>query len=101
MSGGKCKENTQKSTWKHSANYQELEAVLIEIEDNLNYRPMTYEYEELRKETLTPAHLLYERRLAALPDDDIEKNHDDLKGRLKYLTQTEVFLEQMAPRISG
>ena len=48
---------------------------------------MTYEYEELGEETLTPAHLLYGRRLATLPDEHIEKNNDDLKGRLEYLTQ--------------
>ena len=48
---------------------------------------MTYEYEELGEERLTPAHLLYGHRLTTLPDEHIEKNNDDLKGRLEYLTQ--------------
>ena len=63
-----------------------METVLIEIEGNLNNRPITYEYEELGEEMLTPAHLLYGRRLTTLPDEHIEKNNDDLKGRLEYLT---------------
>ena len=67
--------------------YQELETILIEIEGNLNNRPMTHEYEELGEETLTPAHLLYGHRLATLPDEDIEKSNDNLTGRLEYLTQ--------------
>ena len=36
---------------------------------------------------LTPAHLLYGRRLATLSDEDIEKNDDNPKERLEYLTQ--------------
>ena len=84
---GSVKRTLRKVLGNARLNYQELETVLIEIEGNLNNRPMTYEYEELGEETLTPAHLLYGRRLATLPDEHIEKNNDDLKGRLEYLTQ--------------
>ncbi|XP_046848107.1 uncharacterized protein LOC124441684 [Xenia sp. Carnegie-2017] len=39
--------------------FDELTTVLAEVEANLNSRPLTYEYEEVNSEVLTPAHLVY------------------------------------------
>ena len=45
-----------------------MRTVLVEVEANLNARPLTYEYDEVSDEVLTPSHLVYGRRIATLPD---------------------------------
>ncbi|XP_046861952.1 uncharacterized protein LOC124455325 [Xenia sp. Carnegie-2017] len=47
-----------------------------EVEANLNSRPLTYEYEEVNSEVLTPAHLVYGRRIVTLPDSKDSKIND-------------------------
>ena len=47
--------------------YEELESVLIETEGVLNSRPLTYVYEELSEDPLTPSHLVIGRRLLDKP----------------------------------
>ena len=47
--------------------YEELESVLIETEGVLNSRPLTYVYEELSEDPLTPSHLVTGRRLLDKP----------------------------------
>ena len=44
----------------------ELLTVLVEIEATLNSRPLTYEYNELDEEALTPSHLIFGRRIKLL-----------------------------------
>ena len=41
--------------------YEELESVLIETESVLNSRALTYVYEELSADPLTPSHLVIGR----------------------------------------
>lgn len=48
--------------------FNELLTVLVEVEGTLNSRPLTYEYNNLEGEVLTPAHLIYGRRLQSLPE---------------------------------
>ena len=48
--------------------FNELRTVLVEVEANLNSRPLTYEYEEVSSEVVTPSHLVYGRRILTLPD---------------------------------
>ena len=48
--------------------FDELRTVLVEVEANLNARPLTYEYDEVSDEVLTPSHLVYGRRITTLPD---------------------------------
>ena len=48
--------------------FDELHTVLIEIEWTLNSRPLTYLYDELGYEVLTPFHLMYGRRLPQLAE---------------------------------
>ena len=39
--------------------FDELSAVLAEVESTLNSRPLTYEYET--EQVLTPSHLIFDR----------------------------------------
>lgn len=70
--------------------YEELLTVLVEVECTLNARPLTYEYNEIDGEVLTPSHLIYGRRIKSLPDEVIEP--EDVVGeaecstRFKYLS---------------
>ena len=50
-------------------NADELLTVLTELEATLNSRPLTYEYDEVGAEMLTPSHLIYGRRLLNLPEE--------------------------------
>ena len=52
--------------------YEELLTVLVEVECILNARPMTYEYNEVDDEVLTPSHLIYGRRIKSLLDEIME-----------------------------
>ena len=49
-------------------NFHELLTVLLEIESTLNSCPLTYEYDEIEGEMLTPSHLIFRFRLSSLPD---------------------------------
>ena len=56
--------------------FDELYTVLLEVEDILNSRPLTYVYDEISYEPLTRNHLIYGRRLSQLAsnlefDDDL------------------------------
>ena len=46
----------------------ELATVLVEVKCTLNSRPLTYEYDEVGEEALTPSHLIFGRRINSLPD---------------------------------
>ena len=43
--------------------FDELSTLLTEIECTLNSRPLTYEYNEVGEEVLTPSHLIYGRQI--------------------------------------
>ena len=68
--------------------YDELQTILIEIEATLNSRPITYEYNEVGYEVLTPAHLIYGRQLTTLPEAVSEEDVTDTKflARVRYLS---------------
>ena len=58
----------------------------MEIEGTLNNRPLTYSYDELGEDMLTPAHLLYGYRFEAIPDDvKDEEDNANLNKRVRYL----------------
>ena len=69
--------------------YDELETILIEVEGTINSRPLTYEYDEVGSEVLTPAHLIYGRRLMNIPDEELEDDVAEGKylARLRYLAK--------------
>ena len=54
--------------------FSKLLTTVVEIEGTLNSRPLTYEYDEVGCEVLTPSHLIFGRRLKLMPDDVVEEN---------------------------
>ena len=64
----------------------ELRTILLEVESTINSRPLTYLYEELDSEALTPSHLLYGRRLSTLPIEiTFNENGNLYPKRYRYL----------------
>ena len=73
-------------------NQDEMSTVLVEVECTVNSRPLTYSYEELEAQVLTPSHLLLGRRLSPISDYiscevdiDENSNFDNLSKRFLYL----------------
>ena len=55
-----------------------LETLIVEIEAVLNDRPLTYTPSELEEvDPLTPAHLLYGRRITSLPYETVDEDELD------------------------
>ena len=59
------------------------------MEGTLNSRPLTYEYNNPEGEVLTPAHLIYGRRLHSFPEVTEEEDESESTSarRYKYLNQ--------------
>ena len=76
--------------------YEELESVLIETESVLNSRALTYVYEELSEDPLTPSHLVIGRRLLDKPTASTEslrtmaRREKLLRGREDVVRAAEV-----------
>ncbi|XP_048580427.1 uncharacterized protein LOC116614572 [Nematostella vectensis] len=71
-------------------NCDEMQTTLVELEGTLNSRPLTYEYDEVGAEMLTPSHLLFGRRLLNLPDelrDDEDEEVNGMMKRFRYLAK--------------
>ena len=70
--------------------FDEMSTLLTEVESTLNSRPLTYEYNEVEEEVLTPSHLIYGRRIKTLPDEIVEPDddmsQDVCSSRFKYLS---------------
>ena len=70
--------------------FDELSTLLTEVEATLNSRPLTYEYNEVEEEVLTPSHLIYGRRIKTLPDEVVEpddaRSEENCSSRFKYLS---------------
>ena len=65
----------------------ELLTVLVEIEATLN--SLTYEYDELDEEALTPSHLIFGRRIKSMPYEPIEEEmegEDSCSRRFRFLS---------------
>ena len=73
--------------------FDELYTVLLEVEGILNSRPLTYVYDEISYEPLTPNHLIYGRRLSQLAsnlefdDDLINENATAYTKRFWYIVR--------------
>ena len=65
-------------------NYEELITVLTKEEAVINSIPLTYLYSDNVNQALTPAHLIYGKRLLTLPDS-IVYPPELLNKRMKYL----------------
>ncbi|XP_076072041.1 uncharacterized protein LOC143043745 [Mytilus galloprovincialis] len=73
------KTSLKKTLGRTQVSMETLQTVVTEIERILNDRPLTYFSSDIRDcETLTPAHLLYGRRISGLPypQIDIEEFND-------------------------
>ena len=74
--------------------YEELLAVIIEVEMILNCRPLSYVSSEDYEEPLTPSHLLCGHRIMSLPDNrsseaedsDTDVQPQDLDWRMRHLS---------------
>ena len=62
--------------------FDELLTVMSEVEATLNSRPLTYDYDIPGEEVLTPAHLMYGRRLTTLPGS--QEVEEDISCRKRY-----------------
>ena len=69
--------------------YDEMHTMLVEVECTLNARPLTYVYNEVELEVITPSHLLHGRNIKSLPDYPLEEEDYkdvDVGARYRYLT---------------
>ena len=74
--------------FKSTVTYDELETIIIQIEGNINCKPLTYIYKDDVKETITPSHLIYGRRILTPQnerlDPDEELDSIRLTKKMKY-----------------
>ena len=84
------KQCLRKTLGKAGLTQEELATVLVEVECTVNSRPLTYEYDEVGEEVLTPSHLMFGRRISSLPDLVDEPEEDtggrEYSARFKYLS---------------
>ena len=68
--------------------FDELFTVLIEVEGTLNFRPLTYEYDEAGEEVLTHSHLIFGTRIKTVPDEIVENEEGESRytRRFRYLS---------------
>ena len=87
---GSVKQCLRKILGNARLSYDELATVLVEVEATINCRPLTYEYNEVGEEVLTPSHLIYGRRINSMPDEIVEpddaRNEASCSARFKYLS---------------
>ena len=89
------KKRLRKTLRNARLNYYELHTVLVEVEETLNSRPLTYIClsSDDPEEPLTPSHLMYGRRILSPPEVtgnrkasvDHTVSSEDLAKRRKYL----------------
>ncbi|XP_028413524.1 uncharacterized protein LOC114536361 [Dendronephthya gigantea] len=79
----------KKQIGRTSSTFEELRTILVEIEATLNNRPLTYIYDDEQGVSypLTPASLIYGRRISTAPNDsqhEIMSTNKSLTRRAKY-----------------
>lgn len=79
----------KKQIGRTSLTFEELRTILVEIEATLNNRPLTYIYDDEQGVSfpLTPASLIYGRRIATTPNEsqyEIMSTNKSLTRRAKY-----------------
>ena len=75
---GLTKKSIKATLGKACVTTEMLNTIVIEIEGTLNHRPITYISTDITDaEPLTPAHLLYGRRLDNVPDEQSENDNTD------------------------
>ena len=89
---GSVKRTLRKVLGNAKLRHDEIHTVLVEIEGILNSRPLTYSYDEVGFDVLTPFHLMYGRRLSQLTDfvdtgEQEEESSTLMNKRFLYLVK--------------
>ena len=93
---GLTKASLKKVLGRSYVSLLDLQTIIVEVEAILNDRPLTYVSPDLKDpEPLTPAHLLYGRRIVSVPHPIVEREEIDdpdygsnveVKGRARIMT---------------
>lgn len=81
--------------------WSELSEVLLDVETQINRRPLSYMEDDVQLPTLTPACFLFQRTIHLPVEEPWRIEDQDLRKRAKYLTTCKNSLEKMAKRIPG
>ena len=77
---------------KSRLNYEELSAIITEVEGAINTRPLTYLYDDDDTTAITPSHPIIGRNLLENMNnsnmDDFDMTKDEFTRRYKYLKTT-------------
>lgn len=84
---GSVKKCLRKVLGNARLSFDELLTVLNEVEATLNSRPLTYEYDTPGEEMLTPAHLMYGRKLTSLPESSEVVDDIGCSRRYRYVNE--------------
>ena len=89
----------RKAIGQATLTFDQLQTLLIEIEAIVNSRPLTYAYNDVEglSYTISPSHLLYGRRIASVPNNEIYEvvsTHESLIRRCKQ--QKHIFQQFMS-----
>ena len=81
------KQSLFKSLGKASLSWNELESVLLDVEVNLNNRPLTYIENDIQYQILTPISMLLGQDTVMLEEDPEEDDKNSWKKRQKYIVR--------------
>ena len=84
---GLTKQSLFKSLGKTSLSWNELELALLDVEVNLNNRPLTYIEDDIQKPIFTPNSMLLGRDTVMLEEDPEEDDKNSSKKRQKYIVR--------------
>ena len=85
---GLTKQSLFKSLGKTSLSWNELESVLLDVEVNLNNRPLTYIEDDIQYPIVTPNSMLLNRDTVMLEEDpEEEDDRNSWKKRQKYIVR--------------
>ena len=82
---GITKQALHKSLGKTNLYWNELEEVLLDIEINMNNRPLTYIEDDIQYPVLTPNSMILGRDTAALQENPKDEDESDWKKRQRYI----------------
>ena len=83
------KRSLKKSIGRSSLTYEQLNTLIVEVEAIINARPLTYiaDDQDGISGYLSPSHLIYGRRITAMPNSEIFEvvsTYQSLTKKLKY-----------------
>ena len=81
---GLVKNSLYKTIGKATLSWRELEEVLLDIENTLYNRPLTYVEDDVEYPVLAPNVLITGQNLS-LPNQNLETENKDLRKRFKYI----------------